>query len=227
MIRKIPLVNGHYYHIFNRGVDKRTIFLDPNDRYRFIHDLFEFNDLDAVINVNRRTDGGETSISKKPRKLLVEIIVFCLMPNHFHLILKQKKDNGITKFMRKLGTGYTMYFNKVCQRSGALFEGAFKSRYIDNDEYLIHLSRYIHLNPVELIQPDWKKQGIKDKKAAAVFLEDYKWSSYLDYIGKHNYPSVINKEFLLAYLGSSEKYKKFVLSWLSEDIETIKDLCID
>ncbi|MCK4859169.1 MAG: transposase, partial [Candidatus Omnitrophica bacterium] len=154
MMRKISLVNEHYYHIFNRGVDKRKIFLNQNDQYRFIHDLFEFNDMDAVINVNRRvniTDGGETSISKtsiskKSRKLLVDIIVFCLMPNHFHLILKQKKDNGITKFMRKLGTGYTMYFNKVCQRSGSLFEGAFKSRYIDNDEYLIHLSRYVHLN---------------------------------------------------------------------------------
>ena len=147
------------------------------------------------------------------------------MPNHFHLIVKQLVDGGITKFMHKLGTGYTLYFNQKYKRTGSLFEGKFKRIYIDKDEYLIHLSRYIHLNPIELIQHDWKKRGIKDWEKVNEFLKNYRWSSYPDYIGKKNFPSVIKKDFLMGYFDKSkEKYENFVRNWISEDLKKVVQL---
>lgn len=228
-MRKIQFVNDHYYHIYNRGVDKRKIFLTNEDYYRFVHDLFEFNDLDATINLKWRFDKyrGSNSIREDSKTHLVDIICFCLMPNHFHLILRQVREKGITKFMQKLGTGYTMYFNQKCQRTGALFEGRFKAILIEKEEYLIHLSRYIHINPVERIEPNWKEEGIKDWPRVNKFLEQYKWSSYLDYIGKPSFPWVINRAFLLGYFGGKENYKQFTNSWLQKDIELIVNLIIE
>ena len=111
-MREIQFINDNYYHIYNRGTDKRQIFSDNADYVRFIHYLYGFNDNKIIPNFSRDIEGGPAS-NIKPRDLLVEIVAFCLMPNHFHLILKQVKDGGITKFMRKLSTGYVMYFNKL------------------------------------------------------------------------------------------------------------------
>ena len=257
-MRKVQFANDHYYHIYNRGVDKRRIFLEDKHYYRFIHDLYEFNDSNPITNLNWRLnykrnyrlpisivkdyrdresivfdsdDGFRESISpanvKNKRNLLVEIICFILMPTHFHLILKQLVEGGITKFMRKIGIGYVNYFNEKQDRTGTLFESRFKSIPIENDEYLMHLSRYIHLNCIDLIEPKWKEEGVKDWNAANKFLENYKWSSYLDYIGKKNVPSVINTSFLLDYFGSKEKYRQFTASWLSNDMHYIKDLTLE
>lgn len=228
-MRKIKFVNGHFYHIFNRGVDKRKIFMDKQDYYRFIHDLYEFNDANAVINLSYRYGEyrGSTSISERIRKILVEIICFCLMPNHFHLILRQLVENGISKFMQKLGTGYTMYFNQKYERTGALFGGRFKSVFIETDEQLLHLFRYIHINPLTLIQPNWEEIGISNWNSANKFLEDYKWSSYLAYIGKHNFPSLINRKLILEYFNNENAYRKFVNEYLLKDKTKIQDLIIE
>ncbi|UCB57613.1 MAG: transposase [Candidatus Omnitrophota bacterium] len=226
-MRKVHFANDYYYHTYNRGVDKRKIFLNKIHYFRFIHSLFEFNDLTAAINFGwkmKKDYRGLASIMETEEKeRLVDIVCFCLMPNHFHLILKQVSDNGIVKFMQKLGTGYTMYFNQVCQRKGSLFEGPFKAILIEKDEYFVHLSRYIHLNPVELISSDWRKKGIKDWNKINKFLEQYRWSSYLDYIGKSNFPSLSNRGFLLDYFKGKESYQAFVASWLKEDMEKIED----
>ncbi len=122
-MRKIQFVNNQFYHVFNRGVEKRKIFLDEKDYLRFIHDLYELNNVGAVLNVNFRFQkyGGPASIEDKPRERLVDIVSFCLMPNHFHFILKQVSDNGIARFMQKIGTAYAMYFNQKYKRSGVLF----------------------------------------------------------------------------------------------------------
>ena len=241
MTRKTQFANDQYYHIYNRGVDKRQIFLQHKHYHRFIHDLYEFNDLNAVTNVNRRfsttdgsptpisstIDGSRASISIKKRERLVEIVCFCLMPTHFHLILKQLIDKGISKFMHKLGTGYVNYFNGEQKRTGTLFEGRFKSILIENDEYLMHLSRYIHLNCIDLIEPKWKENGIKNWENAVEFLRNYKWSSYLDYIGRDNVPSVIDNEFLLGYFDNKKEYSQFVVNWMHDDIKYIKGLTLE
>jgi len=130
-MRKIIFENEKYYHIYNRGVEKHDIFRDDKDRFRFIHDLYEFNNKDAVLNNQYYFEinyGGPTSIVKKrQRKLLVNILCFCLMPNHYHLILQQLVDNGISTFMQKLGSGYVTGFNLKYKRIGPLFQGRYKA----------------------------------------------------------------------------------------------------
>ena len=195
-MRKIQFANDQFYHIYNRGVDKRKIFLAEKDYFRFIHDLFEFNDTKAVLNANFRFTksqraenyGGPASIVvlREPKRRLVDIISFCLMPNHFHFILKQLSDGGIAKFMQKIGTAYAMYFNQKHKRSGVLFQGRFRAILIDKDEYFLPLSGYIHSNPIEIIDPGWKEKGIKEWPKVNNFLQKYRWSSYLDCIGIKN-----------------------------------------
>lgn len=222
--------NNNFYHIYNRGVDKRKVFMDDKDYYRLIHDLFEFNDQDIITNTTyyaKKNYRNPIPINRKPRKLLVNILCYCLMPNHFHLFLQQLVDGGISKFLQKLGIGYTNYFNLKYERNGVLFQGKFKAIPIETDVQFTHISRYIHLNPIELIEPNWKEGGIQNWKKAKKFLESYRWSSYADYIGKKNFPSLINKQFLSNYFDDEKEYQKFVKDWALKDSEIIKDLTID
>ena len=147
-MRKTNFVNGEFYHIYNRGVDKRNIFSDERDVKRFMQSLDEFNDIEPIGSIYENSShqalGRPTSKSVK-RKKLVNFICYCLNPNHFHFILKQLVDNGISEFMKRLG-GYTKYFNEKEKRSGALFQGSFKSIHVNTNEYLLLLSAYVNLN---------------------------------------------------------------------------------
>ncbi|MCL5011265.1 MAG: transposase [Patescibacteria group bacterium] len=155
---------------------------------------------------------------RKRRNLFVEILAFCLMPNHIHLLLKQLKDNGISEFMKKLG-GYVSYFNLKHKRKGHLFQDKFKEVYIEDEEQLKTAFVYVHTNPASLIEPGWKEKGIKDLHKTIDFIENYKWSSYADYIGGKNFPSLTSREFLLEIMGGPERYKKFVDDWLGYKAE--------
>ena len=220
-MRRAPIANGEVYHIYNRGVEKRKIFLDIEDHLRFVHDLFEFNDIRPAPNLtyyfkSQSKEVGLPKIEREPRKLLVEILVFCLMPNHFHLMVRQKVDKGITLFMRKLGTGYTNYFNQKYKRVGPLFQGRYKIVHLHREEHFLYLPYYIHFNPLELIIPEWKDKKVKDIKKAIKFLESYRWSSFLDYIGRKNFPSITQREFLLKLYGGTKNYKRDAINWLKE-----------
>lgn len=221
-LRKTNLVNGEIYHIYNRGVDKRDIFMDDEDRLRFIHDLYEFNDKNPALNLNnflvknksKSLEVGLPKIERKPRELLVEILAFCMMDNHFHLMLRQLTENGITEFMRKLGTGYTNYFNKKYERSGALFQGRFKSVHIEKDAHLMYLPIYIHFNPLDFKFPEWREGKLKDYKKAVEFLDSYRWSSFMDYAGQKNFPSLVKKDFIMHRIGTETKFKNEIVAWL-------------
>jgi putative transposase len=226
-MRKAQLLNNNIYHIYNRGTEKRQIFLDDSDYARFIHYLYEFNNSDVIFNFARDINVRGRTSNINTKNPFVEIIAFCLMPNHFHLILKQSDENGISNFMHKLSTGYTMYFNKKNKRNGVLFQGRFKSILIENNEYLTHLSRYIHINPVELIEPGWKENGIKNWESVNNFLESYRWSSYLDYIGIKNFPSVINKEIVNSFFQDEQSYKNFINQYLNKDTEFIREISLE
>jgi putative transposase len=222
--------NGHFYHVYNRGVEKRLVFLDSQDYFRAIHDLFEFNNTAPAGKFFLQSE-VEPPILKKSRDLLVKIHCFCLMPNHYHFLLEQIQDGGIVKFMKKFGTGYTMYFNERRKRVGPLFQGRFKAILIEKDEYLTHLSRYIHLNPVELIEPQWKENGIKNWNNVGKFLKSYRWSSYLDYIGKKNFPSLITMKFIQRMVSlknkpSPEEYRKFTREWIAQDM-SVNDIILE
>lgn len=232
-MKRPKFVSGEIYHVYNRGVEKRDIFSDDQDRFRFIHNLFEFNDESPALNIYYKNlyEVSPRKIEnkpKEPRKPLVEILAFCLMNNHYHLLLRQKKEGGISKFMQKLGTGCTMYFNQKYERTGVLFQGLFKAVLIKDESHFIHIPYYIHLNPLDLIAPDWRDGEIKDFNKVIKFLENYRWSSYLDYVGKKNFPSVTQRGFLLEFFEGPEEYKKNIFNWLKElDISKIKDLTLE
>lgn len=236
-MKKPPLLNDHIYHIYNRGVEKRKIFLNKEDYFRFTHNLFEFNDESPAINLNFHLGGNRTTklsnltsevglpkLERKPRKLLVDILAFCLMPNHFHLLLQQRKNHGITNFMRKMGTGYTNYFNKKYNRVGPLFQGKFKAILLEDDTHFRYLPFYIHANPLALMPP----QERRNPKTALRFLESYRWSSYPDYIGKKNIPSVTSRAFLWKSLGGPADHHKEMLRWVTApQLQKVSDAAFD
>lgn len=227
-MRKTEFSEGEYYHIYNRGTDKRNIFADKKDYERFIYYLFFCNDSNPLLNSQFHYRGlASIQNIKDERKTIVEVVCFCLMPNHFHLLLKQKTEKGIPTFMQKIGTGYTMYFNTKCKRSGSLFQGTFKAKHITQDSYLTHLTRYIHLNPIEIIEPDWKNTMIVDKVKTHNYLLNYPWSSYADYVGYGRFQNVLSNSDIKDINIDSNSYKKFVTEWTNMDAEFIKDSTIE
>jgi len=148
------------------------------------------------------------------RDTLVEILAFYFMPNHIHLLVRQVKNDGITQFMKKLGTGYATYFNKKYNRKGHLFQGRFGAVHIRTNEQLKTVFVYIHTNGISLIEPKWKEKGISNLKKVIKFLENYKWSSYPDYLSKNNFPSVTKRGFLLKVMGGEKGCRNFVEGWV-------------
>lgn len=218
-MRRITLANDNYYHVFNRGVDKRPVFTNKDDYKRFLYLLYACNDTKPVLNSSFYYQ-GLTSIVEKERKKQVEIVCFCLMQNHYHLLLHQIANNGISCFMQKLGTGYTMYFNIKYGRSGSLFQGTFKAKHIDTETYLTHLTRYIHLNPAELKEPNWKKKGTKNPYAVHEYIKNYPWSSYRHYLGEEEMGKIIDVG-LMQELYSPQEYERFIHDWETKDLESI------
>lgn len=218
-IKRPPLVNGEIYHIITRGTGDSLIFKDIDDHYRGIFSLYEFNTA-TPVEIRRKREQRKISkargeqFSADTRGLLVEVIAFCFMPNHVHLLLRQLKGGGISLFMRKFGVGYAAYFNKKYNRRGHLFQGRFRAVHVKNDEQLKTVFVYIHSNAISLIEPKWKERGIKYPQKVIRFLENYKWSSYQDYIGKKNFHSVTNREFLLDVIGGSKNCRELVDGWI-------------
>ena len=211
-IRKVPFALEEFYHIYNRGSSRQTIYSTEADHSRFMALLylangtssFEFRNLDKDKLFD--FDRGEQ---------LVAIGAYCLMPNHFHILMTPLVEGGVTAFMRKLTTGYSMYFNKKNHRTGTLFEGRFKSEYVDNDNYLKYLFSYIHLNPVKLIQSDWQKAGIRNRGEVLQYLKDFQFSSYTDNSLVRPESAIINRENFPEYFANKKDYDKEMEEWLS------------
>lgn len=212
-IKRPQLENNEIYHVVIRGVGDSSIFKYKNDYYRAIFSLYEFNTTESVeirIQRNKRKNGEPFSDT---REKMVEILAFCFMPNHIHLLLRQLKDGGISEFIRKFGAGYVGYFNKKYSRRGPLF-AKFRAIYIKDDKQLQVVFVYIHTNPVSLVEPKWKEKGIKNPKEVIEFLDSYKWSSYSDYLGKNNFSSVTERDFMLKAMGDKKGCKDFVKNWV-------------
>lgn len=202
MERRVPLTAGETYHIFNRGAHKLPVFLEDDDYRRFQTLLFIANQPGAIdiANVLRKYRGPSSATlfdEEKPSKDLVDILAYTLMPNHFHLVLRQKAYDGISLFMRKLGTAYSMYFNLRHEHSGTLFQGRFKSSHIATDPYFFWIFAYVHLNPVALCEPEWKERKIVNLENAKSMLKAYRYSSYYDF-----YVSQRPERNVLAYADS-------------------------
>lgn len=219
-------ITEEYYHVFNRGVEKRDVFLEDGDFLRFIHYLYVLNDNQPLsAEFRQRT---ELTYEVSPRRLnkepLVDVLAVCLMPNHYHLFLQQKVDNGISKFMQKLGTAESMFFNAKYKHTGSVFQGKFKFKKVKDDAQAICLANYIHTNPIDLIESGWKESGIKNPRRVMEFLENYRWSSYRDYIGKKNFPSVISQTFLREIIGGPAEFKRIIREIIFDKAELNKFL---
>ncbi len=215
------MLNNEIYHIYNRGVDKRTIYTKDDDYSYFVHLLFILNDIKKANNTNRNLKrkiitidtttninmGRGSTSNHIERDCLVDILAFVLMPNHFHLLLKQKKEGGVSKFMQKLGTGYTMFFNKKYERSGSLFQGRYKSVNVSSNRQLLYIPHYIHLNPLPILKNNSQKNTLQ-------LLKEYKWSSFPDYCDVRNFPSVTDRNLVLSMFGNSKKYMKDISQFI-------------
>lgn len=233
--RKIKFVENEIYHICNRGVDKRIIFLDNQDYFRAMHNLYEFNDTAPAMNFYYKSPILTSSsyefrtrkISRK-RETIVEILAFALMPNHYHLLLREVRETGVINFMRKFGIGYAMYFNQKYRRSGALFQGSFKAVHVKKESHFLHLPFYIHANPLDLKFPGWREQNLKNPEIAFEFLKKYRWSSFPDYIGIKNFPSVTERSFLTEFIGTPKKFELSTFRLLKEmDVSDINDIALE
>jgi len=192
MERKTPFVENEYYHIYSRGVEKRKIFLSTRDYERFMALLYIMNQNDSFRMDNFLKGKKLQDIFKEKRsKVLVSIVGYCLMPNHFHLILNEHTEGGISKFMGKLLTAYSMYFNTKYERSGPLVTHPFRSEHIDDEAQFLYIFSYVHLNPLSILQKGWKENGIKNPKEGGKFLANYEYSSYLDFLAKERIESAI------------------------------------
>jgi len=215
MLRQDPFITGEYYHLWNRGIDKRNIFKLQKDYERLMMLLYVANTED-VLKIDNLTNilhkGYEEIMVMEKGKPLVSIGAWCLMTNHFHLVVRQEVEGGITKFMRKLGTGYSMFFNIKYQRQGSLFGGPFKSKCIKTDDnYLRQLFGYLHLNVLDIEFPKWKDSLNKSSVEMRKFLELYRYSSYQDYIGIDRVEkNILNKENFPDYFGDAKSFKDFV-----------------
>lgn len=197
-IVKTP-IRDNYYHVFNRGVDKRSIFIDSQDYATFLSLL-------------RRHLSPEPAVDRFGRQAVhlydqVEVLAYCLMPNHFHLLIYTLTDEGLPAVMRSVMTAYSMYFNRKYNRKGTLFQGTYKASPILDDSYLIHISRYIHLNPQDIGMP----------------FEDYPYSSYLHFLRKRSAEWLHPDKIMLLHDNNEKNYQNFVKDYESARAE-LKEL---
>jgi len=179
MERNFSFSVGEHYHLYTRGVDKMIIFKNKSDYERFQRLLYICNgDKPVVFKLVQGVPLDEVDRGES----LVTIIAYTLMPNHLHIIVQEKDEGGVTKFMGKLMTAYSMYFNKKYERSGPLFTRPFRAEHVDNDSYFRWIFSYVHLNPISLVEKDWKNKGIHNQQKVKRFLDNYKYSSFIDYV---------------------------------------------
>ena len=229
-LRVTPLVIGEIYHVLNRGVNHQPIFIDKWDYKRLLEIIFFYQFVKPPIRFSyydRLPLGDKENLLREIQQKypkLVNVFAFCFMPNHIHLLLKQVKLNGISKFMQKATGGYAKYFNKKYKRNGHVFQNEFKSVYVKKDNQFMATVSYIFTNPIALIEPGWKELGIRTHSVKEIikFLEDYKWSSYQDCIGIKNFPSVTQRDFLLETMSGVDGLKEVVKDWINHKIDISK-----
>ena len=213
MERGFSFAIDEYYHTYNRGTDKRTIFSAPSDYERFVALLYLCNGNIPLIFRELEVDDH---FERQRGETLVDIGAYCLMPNHFHILVKEKKERGVSSFMKKLLTSYSMYFNKKYERTGSLFEGAFKARHADTDVYLKYLFSYIHLNPAKLIDHDWKSNMHTNPEKLFDYVNRYSYSSLPDFQGSNRKEKVIlNKAVFPDYFETKKGVTSSITEWLA------------
>ncbi len=179
--RRTTFAPNEWYHCYSRGVDKRVVFSEKRDYERFLESLYLSNSSETIERGHFQHISHEKIFQLHRDRPLVAIGAYCLMPTHYHILLQEIADDGVTRFMQKLGTSYTMYFNVKYKRIGGLFTKPFRSKHVDSDRYLKRVAQYIHLNPAELFERKWKKGHVEHIERLKESLIAYKFSSFRDY----------------------------------------------
>lgn len=216
---RIPIELDSFNHVYNRGVDKRIIFEDDDDRELFLKFVNILNDVDT-ISPSRVTEIDQQS--PKINQRLVDVCAFCLMPNHFHFLLHEKLEGGIGRFMQRIGTAYTLYFNEKYERSGSLFQGTYKCKEISELNYLMSVIDYIHLNPIQ-----HHRDGVNEIKEGSNLssLMKYFWSSFRAYTGDDLHRELLQRECLKDVIDIPGDYTGWLAS--QHDFEVIKKTMFD
>jgi len=212
--RSVP---GEYYHVFNRGVEKRVVFSNNHDYQRFLILMFLVNNTGGVDIKNEFKNYTLNEILKKERTPLVTIHAYSLLPNHYHLLLSALSESGVAKFMQKLGTGYTMYFNAKNSRTGGLFQGKYKIKHATDNNYIKYLFEYIHLNPIRESFNASSGQVTEELLRQA---EEYPWSSlavYNDRVKGALGSSILNQELFASLFGSHEEHRSLLKEWRANE----------
>lgn len=207
-------MRGDLFHVCNRGIAKSKIFYDNSDYYRFVYNLYKLNNKDSAI----RTLNQKFKPNLPKQNKIVDILKWSLLPNHYHLLLCECVDGGVSQFVNRLGNAYTKYINIRHKRNGYLFQNKAVMVNIENNSQFLYIPMYIDLNPLDLCYPQWRSAGIKNHKKAFEFLNNYTWSSFRDYRGIPNFPVVISQEkFFDLYDTTREEYANELVDWLKED----------
>ena len=246
-MRKEIFIVGDYVHVYNRGNRKELIVRDEKDKSRFIQGLRFFNDSHSSTNILRQINLSKpgfdrlTGLGREPKTVfemgwplnwpekdpLVKILCYCLSPNHFHLLLKEIKENGISRFMQKLGVGFTNYFNAKYKEVGRVFQGPYKAKIVKEQIYLEYLSVYIQVINVLELFPGGLKEAFKNINKALQFAEKYLFSSYQDYINSRE-SLITDKDIFGKIFSEPNNYKKFVRNIIiGRKYEILDDLKID
>ncbi|TSC84085.1 MAG: transposase [Parcubacteria group bacterium Gr01-1014_17] len=217
MQREFSFAPNEFYHLYNRGTDKRTIFNNKQDYSRFVHLLYLCN---GTIPIVYKTLPRHDVLSIERGDQLIDIGAYCLMPNHFHILVRErtKQGKGISAFMKKILTAYSMYFNKKYDRTGSLFEGTFKAKHANRDQYLKYLFSYIHLNPAKIIDAYWKTNIRANRKKIFAYVREYRYSSFLDYISVNDPRTelaVLNKDAFPDYFHRKNSAERELIEWLT------------
>jgi len=221
-MRKIVIAPNEYYHLYNRGVNKQDIFHNDRDRARFLFLILHFQSTVTFTNIeyyvshfmrHRVFNISKKSLKNLCENKLVEVVNFCLMPNHFHLLIFEKTEGGIAQYMQRVLNAYTKYYNTKYKKSGHLFQGPYQAVHVYDNAQLLHLSAYIHRNSIDLLE--WRSK-----------ISEYPWSSLGDYVGENRWHDLLSKEIISEQFPGND-YAEFIESSSAKSNKDTGTLFID
>jgi putative transposase len=200
--RKVQFAPNEYYHLVNRGVGKKVLFKDKRDYSRFLFLILHLQYADTPRNISRHiTYFVQHQVFNINTEVLgnrlVELTAFTLMPNHFHLVVRELGDSNVSDYMQRVLNAYAKYFNTKYKVTGHLFEGPFRAVHVEDNDQLLYVSAYVHRNPIEIA--NWKSRAHK-----------YPWSSYQDYIGHNRWGGILQRDIILDQFESPSEYKNYI-----------------
>lgn len=233
-IRKDKFIPGQYYHIYSRIIFNNPEFKDPKHAERLALNFWIANSTKSEEAFRYLRDNKNIQQVKIKEILgrgekIVDVLCYSIMPDHYHLLLREKKENGVYNFIHKCNTAIAKYINIRNNRRGPLFEGRFKSRRVDTNEYLLHLSLYIHLNPLDFLSGrEWREHGIKEWNSIKAKLFKYPWSSLKVFLDGNSEDFIVSGTSIITrQFDDTTDYENFLRDWSSGEIEGIKDIVID